>query len=61
MKLNDFIRDNLIAGYHNGSFTMEQVNIFSLNYLNRGQITTEDFQQIQDVLYPPEPEEEGVV
>ena len=27
-----FIKDNLINGYQNGSFTREQVNIYALNY-----------------------------
>lgn len=54
MILNDFLRNNLISGYQNGSFTFEQVNIFSINYLLRGQITQDDFDQIQQVLNPVE-------
>lgn len=55
--LAKFIVDNLTAGYANGSFTQEQVNIFAVNYLLKGQISQADFDEIQAVLYPPEPEE----
>lgn len=58
MKLNDFITDNLIAGYNNGDFSEYQVNIFSANYLMRGQISQQDFDDLQALLYPPEVEEE---
>lgn len=56
MILNEFLRDNLISGYYNNSFTVEQVVIFSMNYLNKGQLKQEDFDQIMLVFYPPEPE-----
>lgn len=58
MILNEFLRDNLISGYKNNSFTVEQVVIFSMNYLNKGQIKQADFDEIMFVLYPPEPEPE---
>ncbi len=58
MILNEFLRDNLISGYQNNSFTAEQVVIFSMNYLNKGQIKQADFDSIMAVLYPPEPEPE---
>lgn len=58
MILNEFLRDNLISGYQNNSFTAEQVVIFSMNYLNKGQIKQADFDEIMLVLYPPEPEPE---
>lgn len=57
MILNEFLRDNLISGYQNNSFTAEQVAIFSMNYLNKGQIKQADFDEIMLVLYPPEPVE----
>lgn len=56
MILNEFIRENLISGYQNNSFTLEQVNIFSLNYLEKGMITQNDFDSIQNVLYPQDGE-----
>lgn len=43
----DFIKNNLKSGYDNGSFTREQVNIFALNYLSKGQISQADFDEIQ--------------
>jgi hypothetical protein len=55
--LAEFIKDNLISGYNNEVFAIEQVNIFAINYLSKGQISQEDFNEIQTVLYPPEPEE----
>lgn len=43
----EFIKTNLKSGYDNGSFSLEQVNIFALNYLMKGQITQADFDEIQ--------------
>lgn len=57
MNLSKFLTDTLISGYQNGSFTAEQVVIFGMNYLNRGQIAQEDFDEIMLVLYPPASEE----
>jgi hypothetical protein len=54
----DFLKNNLKSGYDNGSFTYEQVNIYSFNYLSRGQITQADFDEIQLHLNPIEIEEE---
>ena len=54
MIINEFVKSNLISGYNNGSFTLEQVNIFSFNYLEKGTIKQADFDEIQLVLYPPE-------
>jgi len=50
----DFLKTNLIAGYDNGSFTEEQVNIYSVNYLSKGQISQADFDEIQLHLNPVE-------
>ena len=47
-----FIINNLKSGYDNGSFSFEQVNIFALNYLMKGQITQDDFDEIQLHLNP---------
>lgn len=54
--LAKFIRDNLTSGYDNGSFTKEQVNIFAVNYLMKGQISQEDFDYIQEYMSPKEEE-----
>jgi len=54
----DFLKTNLKSGYDNGSFTYEQVNIYSFNYLSKGQISQSDFDEIQLHLNPVEVEEE---
>ena len=48
----EFIKTNLKSGYDNGSFSLEQVNIFALNYLMKGQISQSDFEEIQLHLNP---------
>jgi len=48
----DFLKNNLKSGYDNGSFTYEQVNIYSFNYLSKGQISQSDFEEIQLHLNP---------
>ena len=50
--LREFIKNNLTSGYSNGSFTKEQVNIFALNYLMKGQIEQTDFDEIQAFMNP---------
>lgn len=52
----EFIKTNLKSGYDNGSFSLEQVNIFALNYLSKGQISQDDFDEIQIHLNPSEVE-----
>ena len=56
--ISEFIKTNLKSGYDNGSFTYEQVNIYSFNYLSKGQISQSDFDEIQSHLNPVEEEEE---
>lgn len=46
MNLSDFVKENLIGGFENGSFTREQVNIFAANYLLKAIITEADFNDI---------------
>lgn len=48
--MSEFLKDNLISGYQNQSFTKEQVNIFSMNYLMGGRIAQEDFETIQTIV-----------
>ncbi len=55
--LATFLKNNLISGFQAGTFDEYQINIFSANYLMKGQISQADFDEIQLVLYPPEPEE----
>ena len=52
-----FLKENLVNGYWNGSFTREQVNIFGMNYLMKGMLTQGDFQEIQELITEPIPEE----
>lgn len=54
--LAKFIKDNLTSGFDNKSFTQEQVNIFVLNYLLKGQISQADFDYIQEYMNPAEEE-----
>ena len=54
MNLADFVKGSLIGGYQNGSFTLEQVNIYALNYQMRGIITQADFDEMQLAINPPE-------
>ena len=44
--LSTYLKNNLMGGYANGSFTEQQVNIFAFNYLSRGQLTQEDFDEV---------------
>ena len=54
----DFLKGNLITGFQNGSFTEQQVSIFATNYLTKGMLEQEDFEEIMDALKPSEVEEE---
>ena len=56
MKLNIFLKNNLISGFQNNSFTQEQVVIFAMNYLNKAQLTQDDLDEIMEVLFPSEEE-----
>lgn len=49
-----FIVNNLKSGYSNGTWNQEQVSIFSMNYLMKGQISQEQFEELQLFLNPPE-------
>ncbi|MCF1633092.1 hypothetical protein [Tetragenococcus koreensis] len=44
--IQEFIEENLTEGYLNHAFFKNQVKIFALNYLNRGQIEQECFDRI---------------
>ena len=54
MNLAEFVKGNLISGFQNGSFTLEQINIYALNYRTRGIITQADFDEIQLAVNPPD-------
>lgn len=63
--LAEFIKTNLIRGFKDGSFSEVQINIFALNYMNKGQITQEDFEyilnEIELIKNPPEETEEEII
>jgi len=52
--LNSFVKTNLLAGFQNGSFTAEQVNIFSVNYMLRGIFTEADVIEMNEAVQPVE-------
>jgi hypothetical protein len=55
--LTGFIKKNLIAGFRNGSFTAEQVNIFAVNYMLKGVFTEAHVMEVSAAIQPPaEPE-----
>ncbi len=61
--MEEFIEENLTEGYLNRAFLENQVKIFALNYLNRGQIEQECFDRITKFIeenepYPEEEEDE---
>ena len=56
--MSDFIKKNLIDGFNTGTFNEIQVNMFAFNYLNRGQINQEVFNEILDNMKPQEEFEE---
>ena len=44
--LREFILNNLRKCVESGVFTKAQAGIFALNYLNKGQISEEDFENL---------------
>ena len=57
--LHDFIFNNLVSGYKNGSFTKEQVSIYSVNYMAKGLFTETDVEKLNEILNE-EPTEDTV-
>lgn len=59
--LEEFLITNLIGGYQTGAFNEYQINIFAMNYLNRGQLSQDGFNQvleaIENIKNPPEVED----
>lgn len=47
---NAFIKKTLISGLNNSSFTADQVSIFSFNYLQRGLIAQDTFDEISQAV-----------
>ena len=48
--LHDFIFNNLVSGYKNGSFTKEQISIYSVNYMTKGLFTETDVEKLNEIL-----------
>ena len=63
--LEDFLITNLIGGFQTGAFNEYQINIFAMNYLNRGQLSQDGFEQvlqaIENIKNPPELDESSVI
>ena len=59
--LEDFLITNLIGGFQTDAFNEYQINIFAMNYSNRGQLSQQGFEQvlqtIENIKNPPEYEE----
>ena len=59
--LEEFLITNLTGGFQTGAFNEYQINIFAMNYLNRGQLSQQGFdeilQAIENIKNPPELEE----
>ena len=59
--LEEFLKTNLIEAYRTSSFNEVQINIFATNYLMKGVLTQDGFdeilQAIEDIKNPPEYEE----
>ncbi len=53
----NFLKENLIKGFENGSFTEEQVKIYAFNYKIKGCISEECFNEIVISAVPPVIEE----
>ena len=47
---NTFIKKTLISGLNNSGFTAEQVSIYSFNYLRRGLVTQDTFDEISQAV-----------
>ena len=55
--MTEFLKSNLIRGFHDGSFTESQVSIFAANYMLKGWFTQADFEEVIQAMQPPEEEE----
>lgn len=56
--MKEFLKQNLIRGYWDGSFTMAQVNIYAANYMAQGWFTQDDFNEVIQAIQPQEEPEE---
>lgn len=60
-----FLKNNLIEAYITKSFNEVQINIFAINYLMKGMLSQEVFnevmQEIENIKNSPELEEGGLI
>jgi len=54
-----FLKQNLIRGYWDGSFSETQVNIYAANYMVKGWFTQDDFNEVIEAIQPQEESEEA--
>lgn len=54
--MTEFLKSNLIRGFHDGSFTESQVSIFAANYMLKGWFTQADFEDVIQAIQPLEEE-----
>ena len=58
MLLSEIIKNNLIALFTHCGCSMEQVNGFAANYVNKGLLTQFDADEVNLAMQPSEPIEE---
>lgn len=57
--ITDFAKENLINGFQNSSFTLEQVNIMCVNYSLKGMFGESDILEVTNAINPQEQPIEG--
>lgn len=55
--MTEFLKSNLIRGFHDGSFTEPQISIFAANYMLKGWFAQTDFEEVIQAIQLPEEEE----
>lgn len=50
--LSEILRNNLIDGFRNGSFSKAQIIIFASNYVAKEMLSEEDFATVLDIFTP---------
>ena len=55
-----FLKENLIRGLANGSFTAEQVGIYAYNYYRKGDISESCFNELKEMVEPKETDLEEI-
>jgi hypothetical protein len=50
MLISEYIKDNLLACYRQGTFTKEQIAVFATNHLTAGKLSEADVLEIADTM-----------